>query len=60
MNAPDTRPKKPGSPPWKLTPASAGPLAALLLGKVLCRLGAPLVNLGWELREWAAARLNND
>lgn len=59
MNAPEWPPKKRASQRWKLTLESAGPLAVLLLGKALCRLGAPLVNLGWVLREWAADRLTD-
>lgn len=55
---PTSRGKR-GSSISKLTFRSAGPLAALLVGKALCKLGAPLVNLGWRLREWAVERLTD-
>lgn len=52
MNEPDTPPRKPASLPWRITLA-----AVAVLGRGLCKLGAPLLNLGWRLREWAAERL---
>lgn len=60
MSAKPTPRAKRTSPPLKLTFASAAPLAALLAGKLLCRLGAPLVNIGWQLREWALDRLTTE
>lgn len=57
MSEPNTPRGRRTSHPWKLTPGSALPLLAWVLGKLLCKAGAPMVNLGWRLREWAAERL---
>lgn len=57
MNAPPSPRKSRGSPALKRSLANAVPFAALILGRLLCKAGAPLVNLGFELREWAIARL---
>lgn len=59
MSEPPTPRVKRTSPPLRLTFGSAGPLLVLVTGKLFCRLGAPLVNLGWRLREWAVERLTD-